>query len=286
MRKLPSTNLLVTFDAAARHLSFKQAAEELCVTPSAVGHQIRVLEEELNVQLFERLNRSIALTSAGKQYHGKIANALQTLRTATADIVQRNEENSLLIHSFPFLVNTLLAPNLKAFKSLYPNLKIVIESRIDRSAMNSGQLEIAIRHGEPSDETLVYQEVSPILISPVRAPDYQPHDPLTAGVSLIELSSDPGRWDKWQQDCGIQLDVSDTIKCDGMQAVIEMAEQGLGLAMGYFPALEPLVKAGRLKKALPEHCSQIDSLYLVYPKAQQHHPVIQAFSSWFSALMN
>jgi len=286
MRKLPSTNLLVTFDAAARHLSFKQAAEELFVTPSAVGHQIRVLEEELNVQLFERLNRSIALTPIGKQYHCKIAKALQTLRTATVDIMQQNEETSLLIHSFPFLVTTLLVPNLKAFKALHPNLKIAIESRIDRSAMNSGQLEIAIRYGQQADDTMVYQEVSPVLVSPVCAPDYQPADPLAESVSLIELSTDPGRWDKWQQDCDIQLNVGDSIECDGMQAVIEMAEQGLGLAMGYFPALEPLVKAGRLKKALPEHSSQIDSLYLVYPKEQKDHPVIQAFSSWFSALMN
>lgn len=281
MRKLPSTNLLVTFDAAARHLSFKQAAEELFVTPSAVGHQIRVLEQELNVQLFTRLNRSIELTTSGKQYHRKIAKALQTLRTATHEVMQQHEQSSLLIHSFPFLVTSLLVPNLKAFKQQHPHLKIAIESQVDRSAMNSGQLEVAIRYGKQNDDDMVYQEVSPVLVSPVCAVDYQ----IDGEISLIELSTDPGRWSHWQQQHDIQLNVSDTLVCDGMQAVIDMAEQGLGLAMGYFPALEPLIQAGKLKKPLPQHSNQIDSLYLVYPKTHQDHPVIQAFCDWFSTLL-
>ncbi|WP_157954015.1 LysR family transcriptional regulator [Microbulbifer sp. A4B17] len=90
MRKLPFANLLVTFDAAARHLSFKEAAEELFITPSAVGHQVRALEKEHQTKLFVRLNRYLELTTIGKQYHRKIAGALQSLRRVTSELLDRS----------------------------------------------------------------------------------------------------------------------------------------------------------------------------------------------------
>ena len=167
MRKLPSTNLLVAFDAAARHLSFKKAAEELFVTPSAVGHQIRVLEEELRTQLFVRSNRSITLTRQGAEYHKQIAKALLTLRRATLDLIDNTDQTNLLIHCIPYLTNTLLVPNIKSFKSECPNVNIAIASQVERAPIQSSQLQIAIRHGASSDDGLHYEEITSIEVSPI-----------------------------------------------------------------------------------------------------------------------
>ena len=78
--RLPSLNVLTAFEAAARHVSFKEAADELCLTPSAVSHQIKVLEKELNIALFKRLNRALELTPQGARYYASIKGPLQQLK--------------------------------------------------------------------------------------------------------------------------------------------------------------------------------------------------------------
>jgi len=284
MRKLPSINLLVTFDSAARHLSFKKAAEELFVTPSAVGHQIRVLEKELKTPLFERLNRSIKLTQEGLSYHLKISGALNTLNTATSQLIERNNKTSLLIHSIPYITNTLLVPHIKSFKTLYPELKIGIESKVDRAKLTTSQLQIAIRHGKTEGDGLHYEELTAVHISPVCAPDYIEQTDQKE-QSLIQLSTDKYGWQKWLSDWNTSIEPNETLYCDGFQAVIEMAEQGLGLAMGYFPLLAPQVAKGQLVLAFPDKVSQLDSLYLAYSKDNKDDPVITAFVSWFKNII-
>tara|TARA_R110002072_G_C7968764_1_gene534566 strand:- start:3899 stop:4168 length:270 start_codon:yes stop_codon:yes gene_type:complete len=86
--RLPSLNVLIEFEAVARHLSFKGAAEELCISPPAISHQIKVLETHLNKQLFKRLNRALALTSAGQTYYEDISGALVKLHQATDRVIE------------------------------------------------------------------------------------------------------------------------------------------------------------------------------------------------------
>jgi len=284
MRKLPSINLLVTFDSAARHLSFKKAAEELFVTPSAVGHQIRVLEKELKTPLFERLNRSINLTQEGLDYHQIISVALNTLKTATSQLIERNNKTSLLIHSIPYITNTLLVPHIKSFKALYPEMKIGIESKVERAKLMPSQLQIAIRHGKSDDNNLHYEELTAVHISPVCAPDYL-EQTKQKEQSLIQLSTDKRSWQKWQSDWNTNIEPTETLHCDGFQAVIEMTEQGLGLAMGYFPILAPQVAKGRLLLPYPNKVSQLDSLYLAFTKEDKDDPIVIAFVSWFKNII-
>jgi len=275
----------VTFDSAARHLSFKKAAEELFVTPSAVGHQIRVLEKELKTLLFERLNRSIKLTQEGLAYHQKISGALNTLNTATSQLIQRNHKTSLLIHSIPYITNTLLVPHIKSFKTLYPEMKIGIESKVERAKLAPSQLQIAIRHGKSEDDSLHYEELTAVHISPVCAPDYL-EQTRQKEQSLIQLSTDKHSWQKWQSDWNTNIEPNEILHCDGFQAVIEMTEQGLGLAMGYFPILAPQVTKGYLILPYPDKVSQLDSLYLVYSKEDKDDPVVTAFVSWFKNIIS
>jgi len=285
MRKLPSINLLVTFDSAARHLSFKKAAEELFVTPSAIGHQVRMLEKKLKTSLFQRLNRSIKLTPEGLAYHQKISAALNTLNTATLQLIERNDKTSLLIHSIPYITNTLLVPHIKSFKTLYPEMKIGIESKVERANLTPSQLQIAIRHGKNEEDGLHYEELSPVHISPVCAPGYIKQT-RQQEQSLIQLSTDKHSWQKWQSDWNTNIEPTETLHCDGFQAVIEMTEQGLGLAMGYFPILGPKVAKGKLILLYPNKVSQVDSLYLAYTKEDRNDPIVKAFVLWFKNIIS
>ncbi|WP_444913151.1 LysR substrate-binding domain-containing protein [Microbulbifer sp. PAAF003] len=277
MRKLPSTNLLVTFDAAARHLSFKDAAQELHVTPSAVGHQIRTLEAELQTKLFIRFNRTIELTGVGREYHLKIAKALEVIRRATLDLLARDQNKTLTIHSIPFLTNTVLAPNIKSFKALYPTVCISIESQIARASIDPGELQVAIRYDKESNDDLCYREISRVRISPVCAPGYLKND----RANQIQLSTDKLGWQRWSADWGLSVEFNETLTCDGLQPVLEMAEQGLGVAMGYFPALTPKVRSGELELLYPEKFSELAPLYLAFSKSLEGNEIIEGFVRWF-----
>lgn len=285
MRKLPSIKLLVTFEAAARHLSFKDAANELFVTPSAVSHQVRTLEEALNTTLFIRSNRAIELTQQGQAYFQQISQAIRTIYSATESIMDQSHEQTLLIHSIPYLTNRYIIPNIKSLKSLYPDLKIAIESQVERAQLNEPHqqgLQVGLRHGKTDCDTMLYDEIAPVQISPICSPDYSPDQKLT----LIQLSSDSASWDQWQTDWNSTLKFDDVISCDGMQAVIDMTKQGLGIAMGYFPFVNPELSRGSLVLRYPDNVSRLDSLYMVYPEKDRGDPVITALSAWLKTIIN
>lgn len=280
-QKLPSMNLLRAFDAAARHLSFKAAAAELFVTPAAISHQIRVLEEELDTQLFRRKNRSIDLTDQGQDYHQRISPALAVIADATQQLLQREHTQGLLIHSIPFIAHTMIVPNLGDFRARHPGLRIGIHARTERVELEGEPLRIAIRHRRENRSDLIHEEVVRIEVTPICAPDY----PMHGDCTLIELSSDQYSWPKWQQDWGRSLRFRETLYCDGFQAALTMVRQGLGLAMGYLPILAPQLAAGEIVTPFPGQRSRFGSLYLVYHREDQHNPVIMSFCEWFRSLI-
>lgn len=284
MQKLPSMKLLVTFESAARNLSFKQAAEELFVSPSAVSHQIRTLEKDINTQLFVRKNRFLELTQEGREYYQNIEQAIYTIKQATESIMLEKGQSSLVIHSFPYLANFYIVPNLKDLKSQYPTLNISIESQINRVELhdtNGSRIHVAIRHGKDSLEHLQYDEIAPVSVSPVCAPDYV-HE---GGSTQVLLTSDNFSWQKWQSDWGIEPEFTDTIVCDGMQAAVNIAEQGLGLTMGYFPFFSPKIHSGELILPYPNKASGAGSLYLVYLKQHKNEPIIKSVRTWLSSIL-
>ena len=163
-------------------------------------------------------------------------------------------------------------------------MKIGIKSKVEREKLTPSQLQIAIRHGKSDDDSLHYEALTAVHISPVCAPDYIEQTALKE-QSLIQLSTDKHSWQKWQSDWNTSIESNETLHCDGFQAVIEMTEQGLGLAMGYFPILAPQVAKGDLILPYPDKVSQLGSLYLAYSKEDKNDPVVTAFVSWFKNII-
>ncbi|MEH6346953.1 MAG: LysR substrate-binding domain-containing protein [Bermanella sp.] len=289
--RLPSLNVLTAFEAAARHVSFKEAATELFLTPSAVSHQVKVLEKELNLVLFKRLNRALELTPEGQRYYLSIRGPLNQLKQATEELLAGEHGGAFRINSIPFITNTLIIPHLQDFKNSHKNLHIQIESRIKRIDFGAGNTDVAIRYKKGNEEDLHYEEITPISITPVCSKQYLNNyienngNKKNAPHNIIRLTNDPVSWPRWIDQWHKDLKVQDELLLDSYQGVLDSAQGGLGLAMGFLPALLPYLKSGELVLPFANEECESGHLYLVYPKQNANKPVIQSFQAWFKALI-
>jgi len=290
VRHTPSLNLLTSFDAASRHLSFKLAADELCVTPAAISHQIRTLEKELGVTLFKRLNRAIELTKEGREYHAKIKAPLNQLHQATLDIVKGPQDNTLRIHCIPFITNAIIVPNLHAFKAQQESLQIAIESETERATLKSDATEIAIRHKQGNEPDLIYEELAEISITPICSALYmekhqQANSEKNLSHDIIRFTADTESWSAWTNQWQPTFTIKEDLQVNSYQAVLDMAKQHMGLAMGFLPIVSPLIEQGDFILPFPGQVSQTGQMYLVYHKDNKSNPTIQAFNHWFKNIV-
>mgnify|MGYP000040488401 FL=1 len=289
--RLPSLNLLTVFEAAARHLSFKNAAEELCISPPAISHQIKVLENQLNVSLFKRLNRALELTPVGQSYYEEIRGALRQLNQATSRIIERDDKQSFRISSIPFITNSLLVPHIQEFQNKHSELNIQISSQIQRTGFVLDDTDVAIRHKKGDEPSLHYQVLSQILITPVCSPVYLSSKHHSGPIELknfrlIRLSTDKQSWPYWLEAWKNNFFPEEELCLDNYQAVLDAVKQGMGIAMGYLPSLLPLIDSGELVLPFPNQISKFNHLYLVYLKAEKSNPEIASFQSWITNLVN
>src|ERR1700756_118684 len=145
--RLPSLNGLRAFEAAARHLSFTQAASELNVTQTAISHQIKRLEEELGLRLFVRKNRALALTPKAKAYLPGVRAAFNDLRLATDQLLRKDDDNVLTISTLASLAAKWLLPRLTAFQEAHPGIDVRITTSTALVDFKDGGVDAAIRYG-------------------------------------------------------------------------------------------------------------------------------------------
>ncbi|GLQ29602.1 LysR substrate-binding domain-containing protein [Litoribrevibacter albus] len=290
-KRLPSLNVLNAFEAAARHLSFKKAAEELCISPPAMSHQIKVLEAHLGVALFKRLNRALELTAEGNQYFQDVQNAMLQLHRATDRLMTKHQPSVFRISCIPFITNSMLIPNIQSFKDEHPELPIDIQSQVRRANFKEEHIDVAIRHTKGDEPELHYEALSPVLISPVCTYDYwERHRNDQTKVldqhRIIRLSVDPNSWQLWQQEWGFKGLPNEELSLDNYQAVLDSVVQGLGLAMGYIPALKELLRTKKLMLPFPDQVTEFGKLYLVYLKSEANDPRIQSFQTWIKRVIS
>src|SRR2546429_3879622 len=144
---LPALDLLVGFEAAARHLSFTKAGEELYLTQSAVSRQIKELEDQLGVELFQRRHRALALTDAGKQFYASAAQVLATMRAATEQLRAQAGKRSLAVTTTHSFAAMWLIPRLAGFTRTHPAVDVRISAETRVQDLDRDGLDGAIRHG-------------------------------------------------------------------------------------------------------------------------------------------
>ena len=284
--RLPPLNALRAFEAAARHLSVKAAADELSVTPGAVSQLLKSLERTLGVALFQRANRGIFLTEAGQSYLPPVRNAFRQIAEATRRIAASSDGGVLTVSTTPSFAAAWLVPRLKDFQDAHPDVDLQIS--VSKSLVDFARdgVDLAIRHGLGRYAGLYSERIFAVELLAVGAPG------LVARLGKPESARDLTRWPHvhdadrkdwhlWFQAQGIEeiasprgpaFDDSNLLR----QAVL--AEQGAGLLPAAIVARD--LAAGRLIKLAEIVWPEEFAYYLVYPEAFHQRPKVAAFRAW------
>ncbi|MCC5812915.1 MAG: transcriptional regulator GcvA [Ectothiorhodospiraceae bacterium] len=288
-RRMPPLNALRAFEAAARHLSVKRAAEELCVTPGAVSQMLRALEDNLGVKLFHRVNRGIFLTDIGQAYLPPVRNAFRQITEASNRIVSTVDAGILTVSVTSFFASAWLIPRLARFQGDNPDidLRVVTSNRLVDFSRDS--VDVAIRHGLGSYPGLRSDRVLAVEVVPVAAPE------LVARLGECTSPADLTRWPqihdaerkawaRWFQAQGIHEAGSPrgpSFDDSGLLLKAVLAGQGVGLLPAAMVA--PELAEGRLVKVARVTLLEDFAYYLVYPEGRQERPKVSAFRSWILA---
>lgn len=169
--RLPPLTALRAFDAAARHMSFAKAAEELHVTPAALSFQIKSLEEHLGTQVFRRLNRAVELTEAGRAMAPGMADGFQTLAAAWRAAERTMDTGTLTVTAGPAFTAKWLAPRLYDFAQAHPEIELRFSASLKMVDLNRDGVDVAIRFGTGKDEEMFSKLLAKEWICPVMTPE-------------------------------------------------------------------------------------------------------------------
>lgn len=288
MRKIPSLKAIQAFEAASRLGSFAAAAEELLVTPSAISHQIRYLEEEVGLTLFHRVHRVVVLTDVGRRYAEAIAEGFGTIEAATRSIERRGKSDILTIHSVPSFATQWLMPRLSRFSALEPNIDVRLNASVGTVDLAADEADVDFRYGTifpESGMTVVPlpEETIVVLCAPGLAqggnPILKPADLVRHTLIHSEVNLVPWRdWLRLYRIDGVDLDRGP--RFDRSFMAISAAVDGLGVALESRLLIQRELDTGRL--TLPFDClgPKLVCHRLVYLRSKARIPKIKAFHEW------
>lgn len=241
---------LPTFELAARHLSFKRAAAELHLTPSAVSQPMRSLEEALGLPLFRRKTRALALTLAGEQFAALVADTLEGYRRGTERLLRQHGRRLVRLSTDPFVAHEILIPALHTLAGGTSLTDLRIETSTKVADLEREDLDAAVRYGVGPWPGLSNSTLCEVLATAVCAPGLLKGGRVRspAGLArypLISLRDQPDPWDSFARLFGVVLP-PERLVFDSYFASIRAAEKGLGIAAGLFPVTSAAVLEGRL----------------------------------------
>jgi LysR family glycine cleavage system transcriptional activator len=290
MRDRPPIKAVQAFEAAARLSSFALAAEELFVTPSAISHQIKSLEEQFGIKLFHRVHRAVVLTDAGRQYAEEVSGAFSRIEMATRELGRTARSDILTVHSTPSFASQWLMPRLARFSESQPDIDVRLNATYPSpdNLLTQG-VDIEIRYGlrrlQPTGtmvlpfppETIV-PLCSPELMQgeyPIRTvEDLKHHTLIHSEICLVS-------WRDWhRRHRKVQLDISRGPRFDRSFMAISAAVDGMGVLLDSLLLVEKELDAGRLIAPLGFDGPQVQGYTLNVLKTQSELPKIRAFQEW------
>lgn len=282
---------LAAFEAAARLQSFRAAAEELHLTPSAVSHQIRALEQRLGLRLFERVGRGIVLSQEGSDYYRAIGDSFRRLREATAAAARRGrpgQKEIVRIQTPPSLAGQWLLPRLPAFLARHPGIDIRLSAEMGRSAR---QPDLTIHYGSAADWSgralpLLEERLQPYCTPSLLAagPPAGARDLLA--FTLIRTRGNLLSWEDWFRAQGLEQAVAAarSIQFDPSHVAIDAAVKGLGLVLESNLLTESEVAAEALVAILPDTVLSLCSYWLAGAAAGPPRPAVATVRDWLLAI--
>ena len=285
LRRMPPLGALRAYEAAARHLSFTLAAEELNVTPSAISHQVKALERWLGVPLFRRFNRALALTEDGRAYLPAVGAALDGISDATMRLLHGEVSRALTVSTLTSFAAGWLVPRLKGFRAAWPDIDVRLMLSEELVDFRRDGVDLAIRYGGGAWPGVRAVRFLTEDIFPVCSPGLLAREPLYTPADLARhtlLHDDmPADWGTWLGAAGVAgVDVARGPRFDQSNLVIQSAIDGEGVALGRSALVADALADGRLVRPFAISLPAQYAHYIVCPEAVIDRPAIRAFSDW------
>lgn len=293
-RRLPPLNALRAFEAAARHLNFSRAADELAVTPGAVSQQIQNLEDYVGAALFKRTPRGLLLTDAAQTALPALREAFDRLAEAASLLTAAADGRRLTLTAAPSFAAKWLVPRLGAFEIAHPHVDIWLSAGLELVDLAAGEVDVAIRYGAGRYQGLEVRRLMSETVIPVMSPELYAATPLAGPADLAKHillhdgSPEPDDscpdWAMWLAARGVKgVDGARGPRFNQSSLVIEAAMNGRGVALAKRTLARDDLEAGRLIAPLQISTAVDFAYYLVHPKAKGRLPQVKAFVNWITA---
>jgi LysR family transcriptional regulator, glycine cleavage system transcriptional activator len=301
--RLPPLNALRVFEAAARHLSFKEAAAELAITQAAVSHQVKSLEEYLGVELFRRAGRGVQLTEAARACLPKLREGFDSLAEAMEALRVRAARFELMITAPPVFTARWLMPRLADFAKREPQVQLRVfasSKMVDAGALDSpalvGDLDLRSEASEVeihlgAGQYAGYRAdrlfgVSMALVANKELDLKSPEDLVNQTLlhdDAMEIVAGGNAWQRWLEAAGVadRVDASRGPRFSSNILSLEAASQKLGVALALHPLVDADIASGRLCEPFEHiHVEPRSAYYLVCPEVIAERPAVAAFRRW------
>ena len=302
--RLPPLNALRVFEAAARHLSFKEAANELSITQAAVSHQVKSLEEYLGVELFRRSGRGVQLTEAARAAMPRLREGFDALAAAVEQIRERGEETDLAITAPPVFTARWLMPRLADFSTRNPKIEVRVVG--SSKMVDAGALDTAVMAGtlDLRDDTSgveihlglgeypgyrsdrLFGVTMVVVASPELGSSLKKPEDLAQSMLLhddaMDLVAHGNAWQKWLEAAGVaeRVDAAHGPHFSSNILSLEAASQKLGVALALRPLVNADIASGRLVAPFATEMKPVGAYYLVCPEVIADRPAVATFRQW------
>ncbi|MEP5727868.1 MAG: transcriptional regulator GcvA [Sulfitobacter sp.] len=286
--QLPPLTALRAFDAAARHMSFAKAAQELNVTPAALSFQIKSLEEHLGTPLFKRLNRAVELTNAGRALAPDAKVGFETLTNGWRAAQRTQDHQTLTVTAGPAFTSKWLAPRLYEFAQEHPEIELRFSAALRRMDFGRDDIDVAIRFGYGPDPGLYSLPLAQEWVTPVMLPEmaarYPTPQSLVDAVLIIDESTDfldaPTDWLAWSKAIGMTPLMPAGPRFSQADHATDAALAGIGVALGRRALVIKDLVEGRL--VAPYKIAMVTGARFRFlcPQGTETRPQVAAFRDW------
>lgn len=287
LRKLPNLAALRAFDAAARHECFSRAAEEIHVTPGAISHQIRALEEDLGLQLFIRHGKRISVTETGQRFAATIRKSLTDIAQAADHLRSLNRQQRLVISCTPSFASRWLAPRLWKFIDRHPDIEVVLQSGSHLADLRLDGIDIGVRFGKGNYSGVVTEKLTDDYYYPVAAPTYRtkrgkkPTKPADLQQCTLLRMDQRESWQPWLTLAGLDLpEPTGGLVIEDSSLTLRAAADGGGVALARHVIATQEIAAGELVRLFDVALKADESYYFVHLPEGLEKPSLAAFKTW------
>lgn len=277
---------LRTFCVAARYESFKAAADELFITPSAVSQQIKNLEQELGQKLFERGTRELTLTETGASLFDELSPLVEKLDSMVAGYRKAGSRKSVRISVQPFFASEFFVPRLSEFTASYPEIDIQVGTSDESAEKLPADADLSIRLFKAPPAGARSDLLFPLRMAPAGSPDFKKtlkvnKRKVTSEFPVIVHESRPKAWTEWSRSSGITLPEEIRVtRLDSMIAVVRAAEQGIGAALVPVPIANLWFQQGSIVPLFDHELVADQSYFLVSRSDRKTGRAVETLRTW------